>query len=121
MLNAQQQEIYARYKQPEHGGHLEDATYRLDGANPLCGDEIHLDVLLDPEGRIARITHYCRACAICTAAADLLPELVGGMTLIEITSLDSSIVTDRLGINLSPTRLKCALLPLETLRTGLDS
>ena len=116
MFNLAQQEVYARYKHPENAGTLKDAQITVSGANPVCGDELTLTATTDPNGVITALKHTSRACAICTAAADILPEQVIGKTLNEIKRITPQEITERLGIPLSPIRLKCALLPLETLK-----
>ena len=116
MFNLKQQEIYARAKHPEHGGELENPDFRVGGANPVCGDELTLTGQISKDGKISSLRHSTRACAVCTAAADQLADLVVGKTLQEARNLSVQAVTEQLGIELSPTRLKCALLPLETLK-----
>ena len=116
MFNSEQQEIYARYKNPENSGHLEKPHFSLDGSNVFCGDLVHLEGCINERGELTTLMHTSQACAICTAATDLLPELYLGKTIQEIKSSSSKLITDRLGIPLSPTRLKCALLGLETLK-----
>ncbi|MEI6477561.1 MAG: iron-sulfur cluster assembly scaffold protein [bacterium] len=115
MLNLAQELIFERYKQPLFGGTLKQADIRVDGANPVCGDEIHIDMRLDA-GKIAEIRHSGRSCAICTASADLLAETWIGKSLKEIQATPVEEITGLIGIPLSPIRLKCALLPLETIR-----
>jgi nitrogen fixation NifU-like protein len=116
MFNLEQQEIYSRYKNPENAGRLDHADFSLDGSNPFCGDTVHLELILGKRGEIIHLVHTCQACAICTAAADILPELTIGKTLLEIKAIPSAAMTERLGIPLSPPRVKCAVLALETLK-----
>lgn len=116
VLDLAQQLVFERYRTPENAGSLKNPGLTADGANAFCGDEVHIEVALDAAGRVTELRHQCRACAICTAAADLLPELALGRTLNDLQHISVDSVASQLGIPLSPTRLKCALLPLETLR-----
>ena len=116
MLDLAQQEIFARYKQPEYSGKLHNPDLVGEGVNQVCGDEVHLEVLLDSAGRITEMRHTCRACAICTASADMLPQLVLGKIPSELAAIGTQEVSTLLQIPLSPIRLKCALLPLQTLQ-----
>ena len=118
MFSLAQEEIYSRYKTPQNAGHLTDPTFKVDGLNAVCGDEVHLEGRVEGE-TLTDLKHTCRACAICTAAADFLPELLIHKTVQEINAFSSTFLIEHLGIDLSPIRLKCALLPLETLRSGL--
>jgi nitrogen fixation NifU-like protein len=120
VLDLNSQQIFERYRSPENAGTLEHPDLTLEGANAFCGDEVRLEVQLGVNGTIAEVRHQCRACAICTASADLLPELVIGKTLKQLQDIPTESVSELLGIPLSPTRLKCALLPLETLRSQVS-
>lgn len=118
MLTQAQELIFDRYKHPQHAGILEDATYKAEGANPVCGDELIFFLKTAGETVVAA-THQTRACAICTASADLLAEDLIGKLLSDLQELSNEDITGWLDIPLSPLRLKCALLPLETARLAL--
>lgn len=115
MLNTSQELIFERYKYPLHAGEIKNATFSLDGVNLLCGDEIHIDALV-VDNRFSEIKHSCRACAICTAATDLLVDELTGKAIQRIGEIDLEFMKDLIAIPLSPMRIKCALLPLETLK-----
>ena len=116
MFSLEQEAIFSRAKHPVHAGNLKNPSRIFDGANTVCGDEVHLEINLNEEGKVIELVHRCRSCAICSAAADLLAEQVVGLTLDEISKIKPETIKDALGIELSPTRLKCALLPIETLK-----
>jgi nitrogen fixation NifU-like protein len=120
MLDLAQEQIFERYKHPRFAGPLPQATHKAEGSNPVCGDELIIEALVT-DNIIQAAHHSTRACAICTAAADLLCERVQGRKLSEVTALTPTEVSDELAIQLSPVRLKCALLPLETLKLALLS
>jgi len=115
MLSLAEQEIFERYKHPVHAGVIEAADITADGANQSCGDEVTLTLRLE-NGVVTEAKHQTRACAVCTAAADLLCERAIGKTPEQLVATSTEEVADELGIPLSPVRLKCALLPLETVK-----
>lgn len=111
-----QEQILDRYHQPRHRGSLEHATWRLEGANRTCGDELVMHVQRSGDS-IKVIKFESRACAICTASADLLIDQLIGQPLATIDQMTAADIQQMLGLPLSPIRLKCALLPLETLKS----
>lgn len=119
MFDLYQQQILDRYKHPQHAGTIEDPTHTAEGANHSCGDEITWHIKRDQRGRVVDLKHITRACAVCTASADLLADEFLNQSDTTILQTDAEAVQNLLGIPLSPTRLKCALLPLETLKLAL--
>ena len=118
MLSLAEQLIFERYKRPEFAGTFEPADIVSDGINQSCGDEVRIFVQLAGES-VAQMKHMTRACAICTASADLLSERIAGASLATLPTEDE--VVAWLDIPLSPVRRKCAVLPLQTLKRGLSS
>lgn len=115
MTDIYQENILDHYKNPRNFGELNKCTHQLTGANISCGDEItwYLDI---NNNKIAKANFTGRACAICTASCSILSTQLIGKTIQEISDLKTKDITDNIGIPLSPVRLKCALLPLETLK-----
>lgn len=111
--------IIDRYKNPAHRGVLDPHDITFEDENPLCGDHIRIDLILDDRGRVAEAVFDGHGCAISQASADLLLDTVVGKTVDEIKSLQKQDVLDLLGIELGPVRLKCALLPLKVLKAGV--
>jgi nitrogen fixation protein NifU and related proteins len=110
--------ILDHYKNPRNAGHLEHPTTTADGVNPLCGDE--LSVELEIEGDTVQDVRFNgRGCAISQAAASMISDVVKGKTVAEVRALGSEDVLEELGIPLSPIRLKCALLSVNVLRVAL--
>ena len=109
------------YKHPRHYGPMADATVSLEGQNPLCGDHVDLHLRLDDaRERIEAISFEARACTICTASLSMLTELVeDDPSVAHAAAIDREAIAEAVGIPLSPTRLKCALLGLGTLRVAL--
>ena len=118
MLSLEQQQIFELYKHPRFGGEVENADIVAKGANESCGDEVRLTLRLEGE-TIMQIRHATRGCAICTAAADLLAARLEGQAKTCVGALSTEEIVAELGIPLSPVRLKCAILPLETLKTQI--
>ena len=83
--------------------------------NPLCGDELGVHVVVE-DGVIKELRFHGQGCAISQAAASITSEDLVGMPVEEIRGLDADWVIDHLGIDISPTRRKCALLSLKVMR-----
>ncbi len=109
-------EILEHYRNPHNFGILESPTTAKEGANPLCGDRITLMLGIDEEGRVEDVAFTGRGCAISQASASMLTDEIKGKTLDEIAHMGRQNVLDNLGIEISPARMKCAMLSLETLR-----
>ncbi len=110
--------IIEHYKNPIYRGELSPADISFEDENPLCGDHIRVDLRLDANGKIKEAAFSGHGCAISQASADLLIELIIGKQLDEVKALGKEDVLDLLGIELSPIRLKCALLPLKVVKAG---
>ncbi len=109
--------ILDHYKNPRNFGRLEDADISHEEYNPLCGDMVGMDFRVR-EGVIEDVRFHGRGCAISQASASLLSERLQGMSLEDARALSKEDVLDELGIQISPARLKCALLSLKVLKVG---
>jgi nitrogen fixation protein NifU and related proteins len=105
-------------RHPRHQRTIEHPDASAEGQNPLCGDELHLDLQI-ADGKIADISFSGQGCSISQAATSMLTEVVVGKTVEEAAALQREDVTDLIGIPLSPVRLKCALLGLGVLKVAL--
>ena len=110
--------IIDRYQNPHFQGELDPHDITFEDSNPLCGDELRIDVRINGEEKIVDARFSGRGCAISLASADLLLEYVQGKSIAEVKSLSKDDVLDLLGIELGPVRLKCALLSLKVLKAG---
>jgi nitrogen fixation NifU-like protein len=110
--------ILEHYRRPHNFGVLESPTASFEGANPLCGDRITM-MLGIRDGVVEEVAFTGRGCAISQASASLLTDEVKGRRLEEVARLTADDVLDLLGIEISPARLKCALLSLDTLEHAL--
>jgi nitrogen fixation protein NifU and related proteins len=109
-------EILEHYRNPHNFGILEQPTTAKEGANPLCGDRITLMLGINDEGTVEDVAFTGRGCAISQASASMLTDEIKGKSLDEIAHMGSKDVLNNLGIEISPARMKCAMLSLETLR-----
>lgn len=112
------EQIIDLYENPLNRGELQDADFSYEEDNPLCGDVIRIDVKLDDNNRVAEVKWSGQGCAISQASASLLTDDVKGKTLDEIKAYDKDQLLELLGIQLSMTRVKCALLSLKVLKAG---
>lgn len=113
------QQILDHYKNPRNYGELEDVTFSHVGENPLCGDEIEMDVKLDDdEETIEAVRFHGDGCAISQASASMLSQRLEGMSVSEMRELDREDVVDMLGVEISPMRIKCAVLAEKVVQDG---
>ena len=110
--------ILDHFKNPRNYGTLEDADVSYEEGVPSCGDLVRLDVKLR-DGKIAAVMFSGKGCAISQASASILTEKVTGMDVSEIMSLKDEEVLESLGLTVTPTRFKCALLGLKVLKKAL--
>lgn len=112
------EQIIDLYEHPLNRGRLETADFSYEEDNPLCGDVIRIDVQLDKHSQVADVSWTGDGCAISQASASLLTEEIKGKSLDEIKAFTKDELLDLLGIQLSMTRVKCALLSLKVLKAG---
>ena len=110
--------ILEHYRAPHNFGTLEDADAAFEGYNPLCGDRITMMLGIEDDA-VREVAFTGRGCAISQASASLLTDRIKGKPLSEVASISNADVIDELGIEISPARLKCALLSLDTLQKAL--
>ena len=109
-------QILEHYKRPHHFGRLADYDLEFDDSNPFCGDEQHVFLKLDEDGKVTDVAFEGQGCAISTAATSLLTDELEGMTPEGILALPKDYVLDLLGIDISATRMKCAMLGLKVIK-----
>ena len=112
--------ILEHYKHPRNFGELEqDPDYTAHEVNPLCGDEMGVQIAVGEDGRIADLRFQGHGCAISQASASIASEELIGMDAAQAGALDASWMLSLLGIPVSATRRKCALLSLKVVRHAL--
>src|SRR3954466_14385647 len=110
------EQILEHYKRPHNFGELAEADLEFEDNNPLCGDELRAQLVLDDERRVSEVAFAGHGCAISQAAASPVSAEIKGMPIDELLKLDRSFVLELLGIDISATRMKCALLSLKVLK-----
>ena len=113
-------EILEHYREPHNFGTLDAPDAVHEGHNPLCGDRITMMLTVDAQGRVSDVAFSGRGCAISQASASLLTDEVKGRPVSEVEAMKNQDILDLLGIDISPARLKCALLSLDTLQRALE-
>ncbi|PIS42345.1 MAG: SUF system NifU family Fe-S cluster assembly protein [Candidatus Kerfeldbacteria bacterium CG08_land_8_20_14_0_20_40_16] len=114
------EEIIDHSKHPRNFGKIAKPDVRYKEKNPLCGDEIELFVKLDSHKKVKAVAFNGAGCVISRASASLFTEAIKGKSVRELEQLSAKDALECLGLSeLTPTRQKCALLVLETLKRGL--
>ena len=131
--------ILDHYHNPRNQGVMQEPTVEVEGVNPLCGDELTL--FLDvADGTIKEIKIKSRGCSINTASGSMMTELMAGMSLAQAEQFVDTFKTMMLnkdqvvelpeemedlealqGVKRYPVRIKCALLPWNTLLEGINT
>ncbi len=112
--------ILDNYRNPRNQGKLAKATRHSEANNPTCGDRLQMDILIK-NGIIEDVKFSGSGCAISQASASLLTECVKKKSVEEALALAPKDILELLGVALSPARLKCGLLSLETLKKTLKT
>lgn len=108
------------FRRPRNYGSLEAPDVSNEQFNPLCGDRIRLELKL-AEATVVEVRFKGDACAICTAAASLLTELVLNAPVESLVNIPDARLISALESDIQPARKQCALLPLQALREGLQN
>jgi nitrogen fixation protein NifU and related proteins len=132
-----QQLILDHYRRRRNQGTIPDPSAAVDHNNPLCGDEIHLEILVD-DGRVVEVRHTGNGCSISQAAASMMSVAAEGLPLDDALALvehfrlvmhgDEEADEDRLGDAVAlegvakyPVRVKCALLGWMALKDAIET
>ncbi|TMC20021.1 MAG: SUF system NifU family Fe-S cluster assembly protein [Chloroflexi bacterium] len=110
--------ILDHYRNPRNYGTLTNPTAHAEDSNPLCGDQLAMDLVVDGD-RVSEVRFKGRGCAISQASASMLSEMIEGKTVKEVVQLGKDDVLEALGIAISPARTKCAFLSLRVLHRSL--
>jgi nitrogen fixation NifU-like protein len=111
-------QILEHYKRPHNFGRIEGADLEFEDTNPFCGDEQHVMLKLDADDKVAEVAFEGKGCAISTAATSLLTDELVGMSRDELLRLPKDFVLELLGIEISATRMKCAMLGLKIVKSA---
>ena len=124
------------YRNPRHRGHLDAPNHQADGANPLCGDEIHVEARVDHD-RIEDVAFTGTGCSISQASTSMMTDYVRGKTADEALAAvgvfqqmmltgeqppdDMGDIEALAGVAKFPVRVKCASLAWKTLEQALQT
>jgi nitrogen fixation NifU-like protein len=111
-------QILEHYKRPHNFGRVESPDLEFEDTNPFCGDEQHVTIKLDGDDKVAAVAFEGKGCAISTAATSLLTDELVGMSRDELLKLPKDFVLELLGIEISATRMKCAMLGLKIVKSA---
>ena len=116
-MNIYQEELLDHYENPSNYGTLSNPDISHEEDNPLCGDRIRMDLLVEDD--IIKEVRFCgHGCTISLASASMLTEKIQGKSLEEVKQISRDDIMDMIGIPLGPVRVKCALLALKVLKAG---
>jgi nitrogen fixation NifU-like protein len=110
--------ILDHYRNPRNYGQLEHPDAHAEDSNPLCGDQLAIDLQVEDD-QVTAVRFRGRGCAISQASASMLSEMIEGKSIEEVRALGKDDVLDALGIPISPARMKCAFLSLRVLHRSL--
>jgi len=117
-MDMYREEILDHYKHPHNLGHLDKPDAMVEEGNVTCGDRIVMEIAVDKK-KIVDIKFSGEGCAISQASASMLTDKVKGMKLSKAMDLKTNDIIAMLGTSLTPSRTKCALLPLEVLTKAI--
>lgn len=109
--------ILDHYRKPRNFGRLAAPDAVAEDVNPLCGDEIRMELQLK-DGVVSDVRFSGKGCAISQASASMLTESIKGRRLEDVARLSPETVLENVGIGISPTRMKCAMLGLKVLKSA---
>ncbi len=112
------EQILDHYRSPRNQGTLDPNDGSFEDTNPLCGDRIRIDLRIE-DGIINDVKFSGRGCAISQASTSMLTEMVINQRLDDAEALTGEDMLDELGVEISPARLKCALLGLHVLHGSI--
>ena len=117
-MDIYRENILDHYKHPRNFGHLGNPDVVMEEGNVTCGDRIVIEVTFNND-KINEIAFNGEGCAISQASASMLTEKVKEMRHEAIMKLTFEDIIEMLGTTLTPSRVKCATLPLEVLQKAI--
>jgi nitrogen fixation NifU-like protein len=111
-MNLYQDEILDHYKHPHNKKRLSNPNTSVEAANPLCGDKLGLELRIE-QGIIKDVGFWGEGCAISQASMSMLTDELIGREALSLSDISQKEILDLLGVPIGPSRLKCALLPLD--------
>lgn len=115
-----QHELMDHYRSPRNYGLCDTADFVSREHNPSCGDLVTVSGRFDEHYSLVAVGFEAKGCVISVATASMFLQFCLGKSYTDLTELDTSIVLKLMGIEIGPTRLRCALLPYQALMQGLS-
>ena len=119
-MNVYGDTIHEHSRHPRNYGSLESPDIRHEDVNPLCGDRVRIELSVAPDNTIGVARFQGDLCVIAKAAGSLLTEMIAGIPVSRAAEFPEQRLLDALGVEIQPARRRCALLPLEVLRSGVS-
>lgn len=120
MKNLYKEELLEHFKYPRNSGTILNADITTEQSNPSCGDSVIFTLKLDSKDLIISEVKFTGVgCVISQAAASLLTEQVLNKNIKDVLNYNKDFILSLVKIELGPTRLRCALLPLQALQLGI--
>jgi nitrogen fixation protein NifU and related proteins len=117
-MDLYRENVLDHYKSPRHFGNMKNPDSKFKDTNPLCGDEVQFELKIE-KGKIVDVMFSGQGCAISQASSSMLSEKLIGMILEDAMKLNKGDVQEWIGTSLTPSRLKCALLPLKVAQAAI--
>jgi len=106
------------YQNPRNRGHIDNPDFSTAQYNPSCGDSVSFEAVIEND-KLAKLTFDGKGCVISQATASIFTEYVVGKHIDDILKLEKEDIQGIIGMDLGPTRIKCALLSLMALKEGI--
>ena len=118
-MNPYGETIQEHFRHPRNYGSLDAPDIRHEDVNPFCGDRVRIEVSIGADGTVQAARFQGDLCMIARASSSLLTEMIAGLPVDRIADFPERQLLDALEAEIQPARRKCALLPLEVLRSGV--
>ncbi|QDS93361.1 NifU-like protein [Roseimaritima multifibrata] len=116
-----EEHVLDHYEDPYHRGHCDSVTHAEEGKNPLCGDEVRVELKLDADGKVQEAWFEGKGCVISQASSSMLMEKIEGMTFEEVREYTAEQMLELFGPHLTPNRQKCCLLPWRVVQRAMHA
>jgi nitrogen fixation NifU-like protein len=113
------EELLELVRHPINKGKILNPTVSAHKTNLLCGDEVTVHLLI-VDDKIKEVKHEGQACAVSIISSSLLSEHVQNMSVVKAKKITKTEVLDLIGVNLTTSRVKCAVLFFDALQESLS-
>jgi nitrogen fixation NifU-like protein len=112
--------IQEHSRHPRNYGSLDSPDVRHEDVNPFCGDRVRIELSIAPDDTVREARFQGDLCVIAKAASSVLTEMATGLSVAALAALSEPQFLDALHAEIQPARIKCALLPLMVLQSGIE-